>query len=128
MPGVKRSLNLFDTVMLVSGSMIGSGIFIVTADMTRVLGSPFWVLMCWLLSGVITLIAALSYGELAGMMPEAGGQFIYLKRAFGNLTAFVYGWTVFLVIQTGVIAAVAVAFAKYIGVFIQLFEEKNVSM
>jgi APA family basic amino acid/polyamine antiporter len=126
MPEVKRSLNLFDTIMIVSGSMIGSGIFIVTADMTRVLGSPFWVLMCWVISGVITLIAALSYGELAGMMPEAGGQFIYLKRAYGRMVSFVYGWTVFAVIQTGVIAAVAVAFAKYVGVLVPFFDEKNV--
>ncbi len=122
----QRTLNLFDTVMLVSGSMIGSGIFIVSADMSRSLGSPFWLLVCWILSGLITLFAALSYGELAGMMPEAGGQFVYLKRAFGKLTAFVYGWTVFLVIQTGVIAAVAVAFAKFTGVFIDFFDEKNV--
>lgn len=122
----QRTLNLFDTVMLVSGSMIGSGIFIVSADMSRSLGSPVWLLICWILSGVITLFAALSYGELAGMMPEAGGQFVYLKRAFGKMTAFVYGWTVFLVIQTGVIAAVAVAFAKFTGVFIDFFDEKNV--
>src|SRR3954465_3870637 len=126
MTELKRRLNLFDAIMLVSGSMIGSGIFIVTADMMRVLGSPFWVLMCWLLSGVITLFAALSYGELAGMMPAAGGQFIYLKRAYGKLVSFVYGWTVFTVIQTGVIAAVAVAFAKYTGVFIPFFNEKNI--
>lgn len=126
MPELKRSLNLFDTIMLVSGSMIGSGIFIVSADMTRVLGSPFWVLMCWLLSGIITLFAALSYGELAGMMPEAGGQFIYLKRAYGKLVSFVYGWTVFTVIQTGVIAAVAVAFARYLGVFFPFFDESNI--
>jgi basic amino acid/polyamine antiporter, APA family len=125
MTELKRSLNLFDTIMLVSGSMIGSGIFIVTADMTRALGSPFWVLMCWILSGVITLFAALSYGELAGMMPDAGGQFIYLKRAYGKMTSFVYGWTVFMVIQTGVIAAVAVAFARYVGVFVPFFDEKN---
>ena len=121
----KRSLNLFDTVMLVSGSMIGSGIFIVSADMMRLLGSPFWVLMCWLISGIITLFAALSYGELAGMMPEAGGQFIYIQRAFGKLTAFVYGWTVFTVIQTGVIAAVAVAFARFVGVFVPFFDEQH---
>ena len=126
MSDLKRSLNLFDTIMLVSGSMIGSGIFIVSADMTRVLGSPFWVLACWILSGVITLFAALSYGELAGMMPEAGGQFIYLKRAYGKLTSFVYGWTVFTVIQTGVIAAVAVAFARYTGVFFPFFDETHV--
>lgn len=122
----QRTLNLFDTVMIVSGSMIGSGVFIVSADMTRMLGSPFWVLMCWVLSGVITLFAALSYGELAGMMPEAGGQFVYLKRAWGRLTAFVYGWTTFLVIQTGVFAAVAMAFAKFTGVFFPWFDEKNI--
>lgn len=121
-----RSLNLFDTIMIVSGSMIGSGIFIVSADMMRVLGSPFWVLMCWIISGIITLFAALSYGELAGMMPNAGGQFIYLKRAFGKLISFVYGWTVFTVIQTGVIAAVAVAFARYVGVFIPYFDESHI--
>jgi basic amino acid/polyamine antiporter, APA family len=122
----KRTLNLFDTIMLVSGSMIGSGIFIVSADMMRVLGSPFWVLFCWILSGVITLFAALSYGELAGMMPDAGGQFIYLKRAYGKLTAFVYGWTVFTVIQTGVIAAVAVAFARFMGVLFPFFDEQHI--
>lgn len=125
MSELKRSLNLFDTIMIVSGSMIGSGIFIVSADMMRTLGSPFWVLMCWFISGVITLFAALSYGELAGMMPKAGGQFIYIQRAYGQLTAFVYGWTVFTVIQTGVIAAVAVAFARFVGVFIPFFDEKN---
>lgn len=125
MSELKRSLNLFDTIMIVSGSMIGSGIFIVSADMMRTIGSPFWVLMCWLISGVITLFAALSYGELAGMMPKAGGQFIYIQRAYGQLTAFVYGWTVFTVIQTGVIAAVAVAFARFVGVFIPFFDEKN---
>lgn len=122
----KRTLNLFDTIMLVSGSMIGSGIFIVTADMVRVLGSPFWVLMCWVISGVITLFAALSYGELAGMMPNAGGQFIYLKRAYGRLTAFLYGWTAFSVIQTGVIAAVAVAFARFVGVLYPFFDESHI--
>lgn len=123
---MKRSLNLLDTTLLVAGSMIGSGIFIVSSDMARSLGSAGWLLFAWILSGVITLFAALSYGELAGMMPQAGGQFVYLKKAFGDLTAFVYGWTVFLVIQTGVIAAVAVAFAKFTGVFIPFFEEGNV--
>jgi len=122
----KKSLNLIDTIAIVSGSMIGSGVFIVAADMTRVLGSPFWVLMCWILSGLITLLAALSYGELAGMMPQAGGQFIYLKRAFGRRTAFVYGWSVFTVIQTGVIAAVAVAFGRYLSVFIPMLDEKHI--
>lgn len=123
---MKKSLNLLDTTLLVAGSMIGSGIFIVSSDMARSLGSAGWLLVAWILSGVITLFAALSYGELAGMMPQAGGQFVYLKKAFGDLTAFVYGWTVFLVIQTGVIAAVAVAFAKFTGVFIPFFEEGNV--
>ena len=123
---MKKSLNLFDTTLLVAGSMIGSGIFIVSADIARVVGSAGWLLVVWVLSGVITLFAALSYGELAGMMPQAGGQFVYIKKAFGDLVAFVYGWTVFLVIQTGVIAAVAVAFAKFTGVFIPFFEEGNV--
>jgi APA family basic amino acid/polyamine antiporter len=123
---MKKSLNLFDTTLLVAGSMIGSGIFIVSADIARVIGAAGWLLVVWILSGVITLFAALSYGELAGMMPQAGGQFVYIKKAFGDLVAFVYGWTVFLVIQTGVIAAVAVAFAKFTGVFIPFFEEGNV--
>ena len=123
---MKKSLNLFDTTLLVAGSMIGSGIFIVSADIARVVGSAGWLLVVWILSGVITLFAALSYGELAGMMPQAGGQFVYIKKAFGDSVAFVYGWTVFLVIQTGVIAAVAVAFAKFTGVFIPFFEEGNV--
>ena len=123
---MKKSLNLFDTTLLVAGSMIGSGIFIVSSDIARTVGSAGWLLVVWILSGVITLFAALSYGELAGMMPQAGGQFIYIKKAFGDLVAFVYGWTVFMVIQTGVIAAVAVAFAKFTGVFIPFFEEGNV--
>lgn len=123
---MKKSLNLLDTTLLVSGSMIGSGIFIVSSDIARTVGSAGWLLVVWILSGVITLFAALSYGELAGMMPQAGGQFVYIKKAFGKLTAFVYGWTVFMVIQTGVIAAVAVAFAKFTGVFIPYFEEGNV--
>jgi APA family basic amino acid/polyamine antiporter len=122
---MKKSLNLFDTTLLVAGSMIGSGIFIVSSDIARSVGSAGWMLVVWILSGVLTLFAALSYGELAGMMPQAGGQFVYIKKAYGDLTAFVYGWTVFLVIQTGVIAAVAVAFAKFTGVFIPFFEEGN---
>lgn len=103
--------------MLVAGSMIGSGIFIVSAEMSRQIGSGYWLLALWAFSGILTLLAALSYGELAGMMPEAGGQFIYIKKAFGNLPSFLYGWTVFSVIQTGVIAAVAMAFIKYTAVF-----------
>lgn len=97
--------------------MIGSGIFLVGADMARTLGNGTLILAAWVLTGIITLVAALSYGELAAMMPEAGGQYVYIKRAFGNRAAFLYGWTVFTVIQTGVIAAVAVAFAKFTGVF-----------
>ena len=110
---VNRTLGLFDTTMLVAGSMIGSGIFIVSSEMSRTVASAGWLLVCWILTGVITIFAALSYGELAGMMPNVGGQYVYIKRAYNKFTAFLYGWTVFTVIQTGVIAAVAVAFAKY---------------
>ncbi|MHB8260380.1 MAG: APC family permease [Bacteroidia bacterium] len=126
MSAQKPTLSLLDTTLLVSGSMIGSGIFIVSSEMARTVGGSGWLLLCWLLTGVLTLFAALSYGELAGMMPKAGGQYVYIKKAFGSLTAFLYGWTVFLVIQTGVIAAVAVAFAKYVGVFVPFFNEDNV--
>ena len=122
----KRSLGLLDSTLIVSGSMIGSGVFIVTADMARNLGSSGWLLMLWVLTGVLTVAAALSYGELAGMMPKAGGQYIYIQRAFGHLTGFVYGWTVFMVIQTGTIAAVAVAFTKYTAVFIPALGPENV--
>lgn len=122
----KASLGLWDATMLVAGSMIGSGIFIVSADMARYTGSSGWLLFLWLLSGLITLMAALSYGELAGMMPDAGGQFVYIRRAWGNALSFLYGWTVFMVIQTGVIAAVAVAFAKYTAVFFPVFSIDNI--
>lgn len=113
----KQSLGLLDGTMIVAGSMIGSGIFLVTSPMVRDVGSAAWVLFLWLLTGIITIFGALSYGELAGMMPRAGGQFVYIQKAWGDLTAFLYGWSVFTVIQTGVIAAVAVAFANYTGVF-----------
>jgi basic amino acid/polyamine antiporter, APA family len=122
----RRTLGLLDATLLVSGSMIGSGIFIVTADMTRMVGSSGWMLAMWVLTGVITIFAALSYGELAGMMPKAGGQFVYIQRAFGNLMAFLFGWTVFAVIQTGLIAAVAVAFAKYAGYFFPAVSQSNI--
>lgn len=115
-----------DAVMIVSGSMIGSGIFLVSADMMRNLGSPAWMLTAWVVAGVLTVMAALSYGELAGMMPKAGGQYVYIQRAFGKLPAFMYGWTVFTVIQTGVIAAVGMAFANYTAVFFPALGEKNV--
>ena len=117
---LKRSLGLLDSTFMVAGSMIGSGIFIVTVFMARDIGSSGYILLLWLLTGFITLSAALSYGELAGMMPNAGGQYVYLQRAFGPVIAFLYGWTVFTVIQTGVIAAVAVAFSKYAAVFFPL--------
>ena len=122
----KRSLGLLDSTLIVSGSMIGSGIFIVSADMARNLGSSGWLLLLWVLTGIITVTAALSYGELAGMMPKAGGQYVYIQRAFGSLWGFVYGWTVFMVIQTGTIAAVAVAFARYTAVFIPALNPQNV--
>jgi basic amino acid/polyamine antiporter, APA family len=122
----KRSLGLTDSTLIVSGSMIGSGIFIVSADMARTLGSSGWLLMLWVVTGVLTVSAALSYGELAGMMPKAGGQYVYIQRAFGKLPGFVYGWTVFTVIQTGTIAAVAVAFTKYSAVFFPVLGPENV--
>src|SRR5512134_1882072 len=112
----KRGLGLFDSTMVVAGSMIGSGIYIVSAGMSRELGSPGWLLVAWLVTGVLTITAALSYGELAAMMPRAGGQYVYLREAFSPLWGFLYGWTLFLVIQTGTIAAVAVAFGRFLGV------------
>jgi APA family basic amino acid/polyamine antiporter len=122
----KRSLGLFDSTLIVSGSMIGSGIFIVSADMSRNLGAPGWLLFTWIFTGIITIAAALSYGELAGMMPKAGGQFVYIQRAYNSLLGFVYGWTVFTVIQTGTIAAVAVAFTKFTAVFVPALNPENV--
>jgi APA family basic amino acid/polyamine antiporter len=112
----QRELKLLDATMNVIGSMIGSGIFIVSADIARTVGGPGWLLMAWLVAGAITVIGALSYGELAGMMPHAGGQYVYLREAWNPLIAFLYGWTMFTVIQTGTIAAVAVAFAKFTAV------------
>lgn len=122
----KQSLGLLDATMLVSGAMIGSGIFIVSADMSRNVGSTGWLLLTWLVTGLVTVAAALSYGELAGMMPKAGGQYIYIQRAFGPLLSFVYGWTVFMVIQTGTIAAVAVAFTKFSAVFFPILNPENI--
>jgi basic amino acid/polyamine antiporter, APA family len=113
---LKPGLSLFDSVTLVAGSMIGSGIFIVSADITRQVGTPFVLLMVWLVAGVMTIAGALAYGELAAMMPAAGGQYVYLREAYGGMWAFMFGWTLLLVIQTGTIAAVAVAFARFAGV------------
>jgi APA family basic amino acid/polyamine antiporter len=125
---LKRSLGLLNATSIVAGSMIGSGIFIVTAQMARDVGSAGWLLLIWLVTGLLTMSAALSYGELAGMMPTAGGQFVYIQRAYGKLASFLYGWTVFTVIQTGVIAAVAVAFANYSAVFFPVLENKIFSI
>ena len=122
----KRGLNLFDSTMLVVGSMIGSGIFIVSADIVRNVGSTGLLMVVWLITGVMTLIAALSYGELASMMPKAGGQYVYLREAFNPLVGFLYGWTFFMVIQTGTIAAVGVAFAKFSAILFPWFSEKNI--
>jgi len=113
----KPSLGLLDATMLVAGSMIGSGIFIVSADITRNVGSAGWLVMVWLITGFMTISAALSYGELSAMYPKAGGQYVYLKEAYNPLVGFLYGWSFFAVIQTGTIAAVGVAFAKFAGYF-----------
>jgi len=113
-----RGLKLFDATTIIMGSMIGSGIFIVSADMARDLNSPGLLLASWIIAAVMTILAALSYGELAAAMPRAGGQYVFLREAFGPLFGFLYGWTLFLVIQTGTIAAVVVAFAKFIGLFV----------
>ncbi len=114
--GFVRELGLLDSTMIVAGSMIGSGIFLVPAEITRQVGSGGWLLMVWIVTGLLTVTAALSYGELAAMMPRAGGQYVYLREAYSPLWGFLYGWTLFLVIQTGTIAAVAVGFARYLGV------------
>jgi basic amino acid/polyamine antiporter, APA family len=123
----KREIKLFDAVMIVAGTMIGSGIFIVSSDIARQVGSPGYLLLVWLLTGFITMVGALSYAELAGMMPKAGGQYVYLREAYSPLVSFLYGWTLFLVIQTGTIAAVGVAFARFTGVLLpQVFSESQV--
>src|SRR6266436_2765188 len=114
--GFVRAIGLFDGTMIVVGSMIGSGIFIVAAGISRQTGSPGGLLLTWILTGLLTVFAAISYGELAGLFPHAGGQYIYLREAYSPLWGFLYGWTLFLVIQTGTIAAVAVGFARYLGV------------
>src|SRR6185312_5828052 len=125
-PSFHRSLTLLDGALLVIGSMIGSGIFIVSADISRNVGSAGWLIVVWLISGFITLAAALSYGELSGMYPQAGGQYVYLREAYGKMFGFLYGWAFFAVIQTGTIAAVAVAFAKFTGYLAPKLGEGNV--
>ncbi|MBV8707850.1 MAG: amino acid permease, partial [Acidobacteriaceae bacterium] len=111
--------------MIVIGTMIGSGIFIVPAEMARILGGSGWLLIAWLVTGILTIAAAISYGELASMMPEAGGMYVYLREAFSPLWGFLYGWTLFTVIQTGTIAAVAVAFARFTGILIPAISEEK---
>ncbi len=120
--GFKPTLGLLDATMIVAGSMIGSGIFIVSADITRNVGSAGWLIAVWLITGFMTLIAAMSYGELSAMFPKAGGQYVYLKEAFNPLAGFLYGWSFFAVIQTATIAAVGVAFSKFAGYFIPALE------
>jgi len=120
-----QGMGLFSATAIVMGSMIGSGIFIVSADMSRTLGSPALLIGAWLVTAVMTIIGALSYGELAAMMPKAGGQYVYLREALGPLWGFLYGWTLFLVIQTGTIAAVGVAFGKFLGVFFPSVSQTN---
>src|SRR5436190_480454 len=121
----KPTLGLFDSTMIVAGSMIGSGIFIVSADITRNVGSAGWLIAVWLITGFMTLTAALSYGELSAMFPKAGGQYVYLKEAFNPLAGFLYGWSFFTVIQTATIAAVGVAFSKFAGYFIPALELRD---
>ncbi len=122
----KPTLSLVDATMIVAGSMIGSGIFIVSAEVARSMGSSGWMMAMWVLAGIVTLIAALSYGELSGMFPKAGGQYVYLREAYNPFIAFLFGWTQFGVIQTGTIAAVAMAFAKYLGYLAPGLGETNV--
>jgi len=121
----KPALGLFDATMIVAGSMIGSGIFIVSADITRNVGSAGWLIAVWLITGFMTLTAAVSYGELSAMFPRAGGQYVYLKEAYNPLVGFLYGWSFFAVIQTGTIAAVGVAFSKFAGYFFHDLEMKD---
>jgi basic amino acid/polyamine antiporter, APA family len=121
----KPTLGLMDATMIVAGSMIGSGIFLVSADIVRNVGGTGWLILVWLITGFMTVTAAMSYGELSGMFPKAGGQYIYLKEAYNPLTGFLYGWSFFAVIQTGTIAAVGVAFSKYAAYIIPALSEDN---
>src|SRR5215471_14762979 len=123
--GLVKGLGLLDATTLVMGSMIGSGIFIVAADIARQVASPGLLILTWVVGAALTIIAALSYGELAAAMPQAGGQYVYLRESFGPLYGFLYGWTLFLVIQTGTIAAVVVGFAKFTGVFVPWISAQN---
>ena len=123
----KQSLGLLDGTMIVAGSMIGSGIFIVSADITRNVGGAGWLIAVWLITGFMTITAAVSYGELSGMFPKAGGQYVYLKEAYNPFVAFLYGWSFFAVIQTGTIAAVGVAFSKFLAYLVPSVSEDLVA-
>src|ERR1700742_5335912 len=124
-PHFVQGLGLFSATAIVMGSMIGSGIFIVPAEMSRVVGSPALLIAAWAVTALMTVIGALSYGELAAMMPKAGGQYVYLREAFSPFWGFLYGWTLFLVIQTATIAAVAVGFGRYSGILIPSISESS---
>ncbi|HET9432166.1 MAG TPA: amino acid permease, partial [Chitinophagaceae bacterium] len=126
-PSFKQSLGLLDATMIVAGSMIGSGIFIVSADITRNVGSAGWLILVWLITGFMTITAAVSYGELSGMFPKAGGQYVYLKEAYNPLAGFLYGWSFFAVIQTATIAAVGVAFSKFLAYLVPQVSEDLVA-
>src|ERR1700744_5666733 len=121
----RQALGLFDSVMVVAGIMVGWGIFSVSAEISRQVGSAGWLLVAWIITGVLTVFGALSYGELAAMMPSAGGMYVYLREAFSPLLGFLYGWTLLTVIQTGTIAAVAIAFARFSGVLFPVIREDN---
>ena len=122
-----RRLSLLDATMIVVGSMIGSGIFIVSAESSRLLGAPGWLLLVWLLAGIMTISGALCFGELAAAMPKAGGPYVFMSEAYGKPVGFVYGWSQFLIVQSGTIAAVAVAFANFTGILISVcrFDRSN---
>src|SRR6476646_3696510 len=124
----KPALGLTDATMIVAGSMIGSGIFIVSADIVRNVGGSGWLILVWAITGFMTLTAAVSYGELSGMFPKAGGQYVYLKEAYNPLTAFLYGWSFFAVIQTGTIAAVGVEFSKFLAYLVPGVSEDLVAL
>src|SRR5688572_30898999 len=122
---LERGLGLFDASMIVVGSMIGSGIFLVSAESARLVGAPGWLLAVWAIAGLLTITGALCCAELAAMMPRAGGQYVFLREAYGPATGFLFGWSLLLVIQTGTIAAVAVAFARFMGVLAPQISESN---
>src|SRR3954449_13285159 len=124
-PKLVRGLGSIDATMIVVGSMIGSGIFITSAESARLVGSPGWLLAAWAIAGILTITGALCCAELAAMMPRAGGQYVFLREAYGPSVGFLFGWSLLFVIQTGTIAAVAFAFAKFMGVIAPVINEKD---